>query len=108
MASPEDIANLRDLINEPDDTNGWTDDKLAAVIDGAASVNTAAGKVWVLKAGQLATLVDVSESGSSRKLSDLRKNAMEMASYYSGLDGGEAVGPVGGYPIVQRIRRGFA
>lgn len=107
MASVEDITALRDLVNEPDDTNGWTDEKLGNLIDGEATLNAAASKVWVLKAGQFASLVDVSESGSSRKLSDLRKNAIEMAKHYTGLDEvpAQAVTDV---PIISRIRRGFA
>lgn len=105
MASPEDIATLRGLVGEPDDSNGWTDEKLGDIIDGETSLNLAASKVWVLKAGQFAHLVDVSESGSSRKLSDLRKNAMEMGSYYAGLG---APVPVADVPVIQRIRRGFS
>jgi hypothetical protein len=108
VASPEDIAALRDLISEPDDSNGWTDERLGGLLDSGLTLNAAAGKAWVLKAGTFATLVDVSESGSSRKLSDLRKNAMEMGSYYSGLDGSDVVVPDSDRPIVQRIRRGFA
>jgi hypothetical protein len=107
MASQEDIAALRDYINEPDDTNGWTDEKLGAIIDGEATLNAAAGKVWILKAGQFSTLVDVAESGSSRKLSDLMKNAQAMGGYYNGLDP-DPTPEVGGPIVIQRIRRGFA
>ncbi len=107
MATPDEIAALRLLINEPDDTNGWTDEKLEAVIDAATSINDAARSVWVSKAGSFSTLVDVSESGSSRKLSDLQKNALAMAKYYGDLDGGDLPDATDG-PIVTRIRRGFA
>lgn len=107
MATVDEIAALRLLINEPDDTNGWTDEKLGLVIDGASSINDAARSVWVSKASTYVTLVDVSESGSSRKLSDLHKNALAMAKYYSDLDGEGAPDPDEG-PIVARIRRGFA
>ena len=106
MASPEDVQALRDLINEPDDANGWTDEKLAAIVDGTATLNAAAGKAWTLKAGQYSTMVDVSESGSSRKLGDLYKNAIAMGKFYGGLDV-EDVEVSGDRPIVQRIRRGF-
>jgi hypothetical protein len=106
MASFEDVTKLRGLTNELDDSNGWTDERLGNLIDTSLTLNAAASHVWLLKAGQYATLVDVSESGSSRKLSDLRKNAMEMVAYFKGLDVTDA-DTSGGRPIVQRIRRGF-
>lgn len=108
MPSLEDVAALREAINEPDDSNGWSDDRVGALIDAETTLNAAISRAWLLKAGQYAALVDVSESGSSRKLSDLRKNAMEMSTHYGNLDGEEAVEATGGRPIVQRIRRGFA
>jgi hypothetical protein len=107
MASPEDLATLRQLINEFDDTNGWTDDYLNGLIDGGLTLNKAAGSVWTIKAGRFSALVDVTESGSSRKMSDLHKNALAMARYYSGADAAEAeeTAPTG--PVIQRIRRSF-
>lgn len=107
MASPEQLAALRKLINEPDDTNGWTDDYLGGLIDGGLTLNAAAGSVWTTKAGQFSTLVDVSESGSSRKLSDLHKNALTMARYYQGADAAEEEATELPGPVVRRIRRGF-
>lgn len=107
MASPEGIAALRKLINEPDDTNGWTDDYLGGILDSGLTLNAAAGSVWTTKAGQFSTLVDVSESGSSRKLSDLHKNALTMAKFYQGADAAAAEDILPTGPIIQRIRRGF-
>jgi pectin methylesterase-like acyl-CoA thioesterase len=106
MATEEQILELRGLVSEPDDSSGWTDAKLAAAIDSTDSLNGAASKVWYLKAGEYASLVDVSESGSSRKLSDLRKNAMEMGAHYGAAGGTPA--PAGSGPVIQRIRRGFS
>lgn len=106
MATVEQIVELRELINEPDDSNGWTDTKLGAIIDGEDSVKAAASAVWYRKASQYATMVDVSESGSSRKLSDLHKNALTMGAFYRDASG------VGNSPtdapVVSRIRRGFS
>jgi hypothetical protein len=106
MASEDSIAELRLLINEPDESNGWTDEKLAVIIDANETLNIAASKVWYLKAGQFSTLVDVAESGSSRKLSDLMKNAQAMGGLYASADG-TAVQTTD-RPIIQRIRRGFS
>jgi hypothetical protein len=106
MATEDQIATLRGLINEPDDSNGWDDEKLGAAIDAAETLNAAASGIWYQKAGQLASLVDVSESGSTRKLGDLRKNAMEMGLHYASADGISA--NTGSGPVIQRIRRGFS
>lgn len=106
MASQEEIAELRLLINEPDDSNDWTDERLGAIIDDSSSLNEAAGTAWTQKAASYADLVDVSESGSSRKLSDLRRSALEMAGHFNGLGSNGAVGNDG--PVISRIRRGFA
>jgi len=107
MATEDQIRQLRQLINEPDDTNGWDDDKVAALVDGSETINAAASRGWYLKAGQFSTLVDVSESGSSRKLSDLRKNAQEMGALYAGMDTTGGAATTDG-PVIYRIRRGFS
>lgn len=108
MASLEDIAALRELINEPDDANGWTDERIGTLIDGSTTLNAAASHVWTLKAGQYSAIVDVSESGSSRKLGDMYKNALAMASMYKGLSEAETPPVSTDRPVVQRIRRSFA
>jgi hypothetical protein len=89
MASTEEIAALRLLIN-------------GDVIDAAGSLNAAAGQAWVQKASSYAEVVDVAESGSSRKLSDLHKHALTMSDHYTSLAGGGAT--VTG-PVIHRIRR---
>ena len=105
MATVDQIAELRDLVAEPDDANGWTDEKLGNLIDASDSLNAVASQIWSRKAAMYATLVDVSESGSSRKLSDLHKNALAMGAFYA--TQGDGAAPVTSAPIVSRIRRGF-
>lgn len=107
MATEDEITALRRMVAEADDSNGWTDEQLAAIIDAEDTLNAAAAVVWSSKAGQVANLVDVSESGSSRKLSDLRKSALEMSAYYTGLDATEVVAQTPG-PVITRIRRTVA
>lgn len=106
MASPESIAALRAMIADTETPYTFSDEQLAAIIDAQATMNAAAAQVWSLKAGQLASLVDVSESGSSRKLSDLRKSALEMSAYYAGLDAPATQTASG--PVIHRIRRTVA
>jgi hypothetical protein len=106
MATESQILELRGLINEPDDSNGYDDATVAGFIDGADTLNAAASKVWYLKAGQYSSLVDVSESGSSRKLSDLMKNAQSMGKMYADADATPTTADSG--IVIARIRRGFA
>lgn len=87
MATAGQISLWRQYANEPDDTNGWTDQKISDyidsfAIDGVADVDWAAHEYWTQKASATASLVDVSENGSSRKMSDAHKNAVTMASYF--------------------------
>jgi hypothetical protein len=107
VASQEDIQKLRILINEPDDTNGYTDEVLGDIIDGTESLNGAASAVWTSKAGTYSTMVDVSESGSSRKLGDLYKNALGMSKHYQDLEDAATPTPVADAPILRRLSRGF-
>ncbi len=81
MATAAQVATLRLYVAEPDETT-WTDEQLESIIDGTASLNLAAVEVWDSKAAGAASLVDISEGGSSRKNSDLFKNAQLMRSLF--------------------------
>lgn len=107
MATEDQILELRTLVNETAEGCEWTDEELGAAIDSTETMNGAASKVWYLKAGRFSTLVDVSESGSSRKLGDLYKNALAMGKYYGDADQQEE-DVVVDVPIVRRIRRTVA
>lgn len=106
---PDDVlAALKDAIG----TTTKTDDDLRALLaanyndDGTYDINTAAATVWEGKAASFANLVDVSESGSSRKMSGLYSNAVAMASYFRGkaTDSGVIV-DVSNRPRTRAIRR---
>lgn len=87
MASAEEIAAFRLLIGTPEDAAPYTDAELSDRIDAAAgNLNALAATIWREKAAHYSTLVDVSESGSSRKMGDLHKNALAMAANFAGLD----------------------
>lgn len=85
MAELADIARLRRLIGEPDDVEPWTDAVLSAIIDTNDTLNEAALEVWESKLASSAGMVDTTESGSSRKLSQLNDQAAKMVAYYKGL-----------------------
>lgn len=86
MADKATIDALRLLIAEPDDKAPYTDLALSIRLDAAASSQGLAGEIWREKAANYAALVNVSESGSSRSLSDLHKNALAMAKHFGEID----------------------
>ena len=88
MATVAEFARLRDMINEPDIADGWTDEKLESYIaatanaDGTPNLRAAASDIWAAKAASLAELVDVTESSSSRRNSQVFDHAQKMAAAY--------------------------
>ena len=81
MATPEQVADVRRMADEPTDAN-YTDAEISAMVDELGSTTAAAARIWQTKAGQYAKLVNTSESGSSRAMGDMYKNALQMAKYY--------------------------
>lgn len=92
MATPAQIAQLRLDIQQPENTAPWTDEVLDALID-ELGPRIAAGHVWRSKAASVAHLVDISEGGSSRKMSDLHKNFLTIADGFAAADGTGAAEP---------------
>lgn len=86
MATAEEIAALRLFIGEEVDELPYSDAVLGERIDGATSIQGLAQSIWTEKAARYAELVTTSESGSSRNLSDLHKNALAMAAHFGALD----------------------
>lgn len=102
MATAEEIEGLRLLVAEPDETT-YTDAALGGILDAASSPNEAAATIWTQKAAAAATLVNVSESGSSRSLGDIQKNALAMAKVFADAIQADPVTSVG--VRVSRITR---
>lgn len=86
MATTEQIAVLRSMINEPDNVEPYTDDLLGSIIDASTSLNAAAAGIWKSKAAQVAHLVDISEGGSSRKMGDVYEQFLKMADTFAEAD----------------------
>lgn len=86
MATQAEIDELRRkaALAATDNTYG-TDLVLGQTID-LKGVDTAAADIWEQKASGFSQLVNVSESGSSRAMGDLYKNALQMAAFYRGKD----------------------
>lgn len=96
MALTEDIVLVREYIAEPNDDNDWTDPRISDWIDryttdGVPDLYGAAGEIWGIKASKYAELVNITESGSSRALGDLYKNAIAMQSSFVERSGGVEV-----------------
>jgi hypothetical protein len=82
VATDVQVQTLRPMIDEPDSTV-YSDEVLKALIDQVeGDLDTAAAQIWEQKAARYSTLVDVSESGSSRSMSQLYKNASAQTSFY--------------------------
>lgn len=106
MADPADIARLRRLIGEPNDVEPWSDAVLSDIIDGVPDLDSAALEVWEAKASAAASFVDTTESGSSRKMSQLHEQALKMVAYYRGLSTPATAPPdLTGYAFTMPIER---
>jgi hypothetical protein len=82
MASAGQIAEVREYVAEPGLEGGWTDDRIGDYVDREADLYLAASAIWSAKAATYASLVNVSESGSSRSMGSLIDNALKMAKEY--------------------------
>lgn len=102
MATAAEILQVRRNTGETDATSTYTDLTLTAYID-ALGVLGATVAVWEEKAASYAELVDTSEAGASRRLSQLHDNALKQANFWSG-KAGTAPGS-GGRARVHTIQR---
>ena len=85
MATQAEIAILTSRLNG---TDGFDEGAYETLIDRFASqedgdqLYLATAEAWTIRAGRYHALVDTSESGSSRAMGDLYKNAIAMAAFY--------------------------
>lgn len=104
--TPETIMQLRRLVNDTEAPYTYSDEVLDQyLIDNDGNLNKSASQVWYAKASQLSTQVDISEAGSSRKNSDLFKNAMALAKQFDADDGIPAPDEVVAPSTTRRIVR---
>ena len=86
MATADEIADFRLLIDEQADKLPYSDTRLGQRMDAATSQQSLAAEIWREKAAAYAALVNTSESGSSRALGDLQDKALKMAEMFTGID----------------------
>lgn len=84
MASDDQLGALRRAADVSITDTVYTDTLLGALID-SSSVNRAALVIWREKAAAYAKMVNISEGGSSRSMSDLYNHAKEMIALYQKL-----------------------
>lgn len=82
MATQEEIDGVKDKLGPDAATNGYDDTRIGALLDAGASANTVARDYWESRFSATADFIDISESGSSRGLSAVTRNAKELASMY--------------------------
>lgn len=112
MATASEIAYVRQLINEPDDSNGWNDERIDEFIennreaDGTVNLKLPASDIWGVKAVAFSKMVDVSESGSTRKMSQLFENALKLQKSLLGASTPpEIIDPLADRPQTRAITR---
>jgi hypothetical protein len=79
MATEAEIASLRRATALDADDAVYTDSLVGGMLDDLG-FEPASATIWREKAAAVAGLVDTTESGSSRALSQLRKGYLEMAT----------------------------
>lgn len=79
MATQEEIDRLVLLVG----TEILTPQQMGQILDANdGDLDLSAAEVWEIRAGRYHGLVDISESGSSRSMGDMYKNALELAKFY--------------------------
>lgn len=91
MATDLEIADVRQNVDEPRDSQDYTNTVISVLVDDLG-VNGASAEIWRKKAASYAKLVNVSEAGSSHAFSDLQDNALKMAKEYEAKSTGSTVG----------------
>jgi hypothetical protein len=90
------------LIAEPTE-DSYDDATLSTRIDATPDMNKLAHDIWMEKAAGYASLVDVSEAGSTRRNGQLHAQALAMAARFGNLITGGA--PTGSPTRVHKLRR---
>jgi hypothetical protein len=92
MATATEVMTLR-LTTDLECTDPpYTDEYMSAMIDEQGSVELAAVTIWRIKAAQTAGFVDTTESGSTRRLSQLTDQSLKMARAFQTNEDGGVVG----------------
>lgn len=101
MAIGASVDRVRQLLQA--DQDEFSDPLLGDILDSVAGdVNLATAEAWGIRAAGYSTLVNVSESGSTRNLGDLYRNAIAMKKHYLDVN---SEGVARGRTRIGKIRR---
>lgn len=100
MATEAEVARLRRITDLAENDPVYTESLLGLMIDDLG-FETAASQIWKEKAAVYAGLVDTTESGSSRRLSQLHDHALKMGEALTPVD----PTPAGGSSYTVEIER---
>jgi hypothetical protein len=82
MATPEEIQAVLDDLPENASEYGWDEQRIGDELDDGVTGDALFLKFWRKVSTATADLVDMSESGSSRSLSQVHKQAKDMAKMF--------------------------
>lgn len=85
MAEERDIQEVKDLLPVDSGASGWDSARISSDLDAGLTKNRIALQFWSNRAANTFTLTSVSESGSSRTLTDIHRNAVAMQKLYQDL-----------------------
>jgi hypothetical protein len=83
MATEAEIDRFRRMTDLPDNVEPWTDSYISNIID-ELGFEKAVSSAWYEKAASASSLVDITESGSSRRLSQLQSQYLAMGKAAAG------------------------
>lgn len=78
MATPEEIQAIQEELPDDAASYGWDEDRINEELDNGVTGNALYLKFWRKVSSSTFGLVDMSESGSSRSLSQIHKQASDM------------------------------
>lgn len=99
MANEQDVQRVKDLT----ENGGMTEEDIKKLLDAGQTVREICHDYWTRKATTYSTMVNVSESGSSRNMGDLYKNALAIADRFAPL---ESIAPKSAMKMSRKAVRG--
>ena len=95
MADQDEIDKVKEALGggEYATENGYDDNKIEDLLDAGQTPNSIAASFWESRWSASAELIDISESGSSRGLSAVTRNAKDLAALYRHRADNEASSP---------------
>lgn len=91
MATQAEIDAVQAMLGgaEQAEENGWDANKIEELLDANSTPNKIAAMYWEERYAATSELIDISESGSSRGLSAVTRNARDLAALYRARADGE-------------------